>query len=356
MLDCTVDVSIGIRIMNQLRWAAPLSLLSVIIIAGCGASPGASRRPMSYRYGDMFVGEDEEEYAGSPAMARASRPPPAPAPAAPAPEYARAQPTSGVVEEQEVGAGGGGYEGMAEAEAYDDEVALPSDDGAPGEPPQVQTAPSTPQEPPVEPSEPEPVETGADQEPAPEAEPSRRAPLLIYQAAVRLAVREIREKIDEVLALTHTVGGYVLRQDDTSVVIRVPAARFRETLDRIETLGDVVDLDISAQDVTDQVRALRIRLRNAVQMRDRLVELLAQAQTVPESLIIERELERLNETIQLLRGTLRALEEQVAFSTITVRFEPVREDREVPRERFRLPFPWLDHLGLPNLMQFSRRD
>lgn len=176
-------------------------------------------------------------------------------------------------------------------------------------------------------------------------------PLLIYEAQLNLAVHEVRERIDQVVEVADEVGGFLQAQDDTSVIIRVPARRFREALGQVEALGDVLSRQVSAQDVSDQVRDVRIRLRNAIQMRDRLAELLERAQTVPDSLTIERELERLTQSIELLRGQLRALEDRVAYSTITVRFQAVRVDQEVVRERFRLPFPWLDELGLVNLLR-----
>ncbi len=176
-------------------------------------------------------------------------------------------------------------------------------------------------------------------------------PLLIYEAELNLAVHEVRERIDQVVEITDDVGGFLQSQDDTSVVIRVPATRFREALSRVEALGDVLGRRVSAQDVSDQVRDTRIRLRNAIQMRDRLAELLERAETVPDSLTIERELERLTQTIELLRGQLRSLEDRIAYSTITVRFEAVREDLQVPHERFSLPFPWLNELGLVHLLR-----
>ena len=191
----------------------------------------------------------------------------------------------------------------------------------------------------------------ADSETASATDTPTAGPLLIYTAELNLAVHEVREHMNEVIAVADDVGGFLASQDQAVVVIRVPASRFRETLNRIEALGDVLNRQIAAQDVSDQVRDIRIRLRNAIQMRDRLAELLERAETVPESLTIERELERLTESIELLRGQLRVLEDRVAYSTITVRFQPIRQDREVPRERFRLPFPWLNDLGLHRLMR-----
>jgi hypothetical protein len=219
---------------------------------------------------------------------------------------------------------------------------------APARPQVAETTPQPqPQQAPAEAGEREPTSAGQQQV----VDAGSSGPLLIYEAELHLAVHEVREKIDRVIAIADELGGYLQRQDEHVVIIRVPAARFREALGQVEEVGDVLSRRISAQDVTEQFRDTRIRLQNALQMRDRMAELLERADTVPDSLTIQRELERLTETIELLRGQLRALEDRISFSTITVRFQPVRDDPEVPRERFRLPFPWLDRLGLPHLLE-----
>jgi len=196
-----------------------------------------------------------------------------------------------------------------------------------------------------------PDETDAPEQVPETTETPTRGRLLIYEAQLNLAVRDVVAKVDEVVEISNDVGGFVLNQDNNSVVIRVPVGRFREVLGRIEAIGDVLNRRVTAQDVSEQMRDMRIRLRNAVQMRERFAVLLARAQTVPESLAIEREIERLTETIELIRGQLADLQGRISFSTITVQFQPIREESQVPRERFRLPFPWLEQLGLPNLMR-----
>jgi hypothetical protein len=174
--------------------------------------------------------------------------------------------------------------------------------------------------------------------------------MLIYEAGLTIATRTVREQVDEAVRITHELGGVIVSQDDAGVMVRVPAGRFREALGLFEGLGDVVARRVTAQDVSEVVRDTRVRLQNAINLRDRLRELLRSATTVPESLAIERELERLNETIALLQGQLESLEERVAYSTITVRFQAVQDRAEVPREQFRLPFEWLHQLGLPSLL------
>jgi polyhydroxyalkanoate synthesis regulator phasin len=253
--------------------------------------------------------------------------------------------------EAEPAAMGGSYEFESADAAGAPARAAPSYDAPPAPPQPVQVAEAGQRTTPTPPQGPAGRESGEPGDASQVADAGSTGPLLIYEAEVNLAVHEVREKIQQVIAISDAIGGYLQQQDENLVVIRVPAAQFREALRRVEEVGDVLARRITAQDVTEQFRDTRIRLRNAMQMRDRMAELLERADTVPDSLVIQQELERLTETIELLSGQLRSLEGRIAFSTITVRFQPVQTDVLVPREQFRLPFPWLDMLGLPHLME-----
>ena len=68
-----------------------------------------------------------------------------------------------------------------------------------------------------------------------------------------------------------------------------------------------------------------------------------------ESLKIERELERLTGDIERLKGRMRFLQDRIAYSTITVSFQP-KEREHIDNQLFRLPFDWLDSLGLQRLL------
>jgi hypothetical protein len=163
-----------------------------------------------------------------------------------------------------------------------------------------------------------------------------------------MAVFEVASALDKTMALAKERGGYLVRREDRSIVIRVPAASYREVLDTIGKLGDVLHRSENVEDVTDQFFDLQVRVRNARVVRERLEQLLAQAKSVEEALMVERELARVTTEIERLEGRLKLLRELVAFSTITVEFRP-RAIEQVGRG-VRLPFDWLDSLGLPNLL------
>jgi len=174
------------------------------------------------------------------------------------------------------------------------------------------------------------------------------AAMLIYTANLTMAVYQVAQGMDAVEQIGKQSGGYLSVRSDAAVTIRVPRDRFQDALALVEKLGDVVHRDIKAQDVTDEFVDLSARLKNAYAMRDRLQDLLQKAQ-VKEAIDIEKELGRVTEEIERLEGRLKLLRDQIAFSTITVSFQPV-QDQTVHDTSLLSPFPWLQDLGLQQLL------
>ena len=201
------------------------------------------------------------------------------------------------------------------------------------------------------------VPSEADAAPSPQAnlpdaddEPTPRGQQLIYTGGLVLAIYDVEATQSEAVATVEDLGGYVAERSSNHLIARVPAEKFREALQALENLGDVLDKNWKAQDVTDQMRDLDIRLRNAMQLRDRLEQLLEEVETIEEALKIESELERITLEIERIRGTLRTMEDRIAYSTIQVTFDAI-ELADVPDDEFLLPFNWLYNLGLESLLR-----
>ena len=62
---------------------------------------------------------------------------------------------------------------------------------------------------------------------------------------------------------------------------------------------------------------------------------------------MQKEIARLVEEIESLEGQLRLMSQQVALATVTVTF---RLAHSGPKRTFRLPWGWLDALGIENLI------
>jgi Domain of unknown function (DUF4349) len=174
------------------------------------------------------------------------------------------------------------------------------------------------------------------------------APLLIYTAELTVAVFETERAIDRIEQAARAAGGYLVRRSDTSITVRVPAHRFQAALASVARVGDVLHQNVNVEDVTQRYTDLTLRLKNAEAVRDQLAELLKRAQAVKDALQVERELARVTEQIELMKGQLRMMRELIAYSTITVTFQPQPVEHVGPTVK--LPFPWLDQLGLHQLL------
>ena len=75
----------------------------------------------------------------------------------------------------------------------------------------------------------------------------------------------------------------------TTVVLRVPATDYDAALAQVRTLGDVVGLDVSADDVTTQVTDLAARIRAQRESVIRVRQLMKQASSLAEVVQIEQE-------------------------------------------------------------------
>ena len=175
-----------------------------------------------------------------------------------------------------------------------------------------------------------------------------KSDFLIYTAQITMAVYQVEPGLAAVEQIARDLGGYLSVRNDSSITIRVPRGAFDEAIRRIGLTGDVVHKEISAEDVTDKYVDMESRLRNAKAMRDRLQELLQKA-AVKEAIEIQAQLGKVTEEIEVLEGELKLMRDKIAYSSIAVNFAARGSGalRDMP---LRLPFPWLQELGLPRLM------
>jgi len=175
----------------------------------------------------------------------------------------------------------------------------------------------------------------------------------IYTAQLEVSVVDIEAALGSARKMCADAGGYMDAMTSESITMRVPAPKFEGVLEEIRKLGQVLSRNVGAQDVTDEYVDLQLRLKNAEATRERLIAILQKAQTVKETLEVERELSRVREEIERIKGRLAMLDRQTAFSTITIHF--VRPaGPQIAHHRPPTPFAWLDELGIEHVLQLGR--
>ena len=167
-----------------------------------------------------------------------------------------------------------------------------------------------------------------------QAAPARR---VIRDATIGIVVGDVEEAVQQLQALVDGIpGAFVdsadVRDDDprsiSTVTLRVPVERFDEVRALVREQGsEVVFEDVGGRDVTAEFTDLEARLRTAQATERQLLDILATARTVSDTLEVQRELLEVRSRIEVLQGQLNLLANQTDLATITVRLHPAPDLR-----------------------------
>ncbi|MCG8326298.1 MAG: DUF4349 domain-containing protein [Chitinophagales bacterium] len=141
---------------------------------------------------------------------------------------------------------------------------------------------------------------------------------IIFNAYLNMAVENPDSVSQQIEQLAEKYNGYASEVGTARTVIRVESDQLDAAVKAIARLGKVQNQSLQGRDVTNEYLDYEIRLDNAIKARERYLELLNKAENVEAALQVERELERLNETIDLLKGRMNRIEHLSTFATITV--------------------------------------
>lgn len=150
---------------------------------------------------------------------------------------------------------------------------------------------------------------------------------IVKNATLTLEVDEgsFDQRFQQAILIAGTHGGFVSSsrasgQDSLSgtVVIRVPSSEFEVALGELKALGTVEGEEVSGEDVTAEFVDLDARLRNWEAQETVLLGLMAETNTIDESLKVQRALQDVQLAIEEIRGQLRVIDDQTSLSTISV--------------------------------------
>lgn len=115
-------------------------------------------------------------------------------------------------------------------------------------------------------------------------------------------------------------GNYNSRLEIT-VTIRVPAENFDQLVNEVSQSVEAFDhKSIDVKDVTEEYLDIKSRLQTKKDLELKYKTILERATTVSEILEIEKQIAELRGDIESIEGRLKYLNDQVAFSTLTVSF------------------------------------
>ena len=160
---------------------------------------------------------------------------------------------------------------------------------------------------------------------------------MIRDATIGIVVGDVNDAVERLQALVDGIPAAFLasadvRDDDprsiSTVTLRVPVDRFDEIRALVREQGsEVVFEDVGGRDVTAEFTDVDARLRTAQAAERQLLEILATARTVQDTLDVQRELLEVRSRIEVLQGQLNLLTNQTDLATITVRLHPAPDLR-----------------------------
>ena len=156
-------------------------------------------------------------------------------------------------------------------------------------------------------------------------------PLIVRTGQLDLQVADLEAAIRAAESAVTAVGGYVAGsqrsgdadQASASVMFRIPAARWTDTLDALGKLGTkILGEQTSSQEVTAQVVDLGARLANLRVTETALQAIMEKAIKIPDVLAVQEQLTGVRQQIEELTAQKLTLENQAALATLTVNFTP----------------------------------
>lgn len=155
---------------------------------------------------------------------------------------------------------------------------------------------------------------------------------IIKNASFDVKVKDGDAAVNKVTASVTAAGGYVqdVRQSGTKVqgrtinmTVRVPSGRYESITTLVRELGEVNNQHEWTQDVTEQYVDLEERIKSKEAHLNQLQKLYTQTGSIKELMELESEIGRVTAELESMKGRMRVLSAQVAFSTMVINlYEP----------------------------------
>ena len=152
---------------------------------------------------------------------------------------------------------------------------------------------------------------------------------IIYRGSVSVRVADVDAAAAQATGIAATAGGFIGADNRSSggtasatatIQLRVPADKFTGTVDQLSKLGKEETREINTEDVTEETVDLGARIAVQQARVDSGRKLLAQAKSLTDLVMLEKEVATRESDLASLQAKKRRLADLTALSTITVTF------------------------------------
>ncbi|MBT2678397.1 DUF4349 domain-containing protein [Bacillus sp. ISL-35] len=152
--------------------------------------------------------------------------------------------------------------------------------------------------------------------------------MVIFNAEMDITVKNFENARNALEEKAESYNGYIVQSDSNRyddeqqsgmMTFRIPQEHFHAFLNDAEGLSvQVNNRRVSGQDVTEEYVDLESRLKSKKAVEARLIEFMKEAQKTEDLLKISSDLADVQEEIEQLAGRKKFLENQTAYSTVTI--------------------------------------
>ena len=172
-------------------------------------------------------------------------------------------------------------------------------------------------------------------------------------ARLTINVQQPEERIDEMIALAQSKGGYYSSCSARDVHFKIPPKEVDAFLAELKETGVLSEFDYSTRAIETDLDNTRARIQAREGMITQYMTVLKTAR-LEAIVMVEREVLNLISQIENLKGRLRKLEHQAEYADINVslRFR----DRRAPINNGSSPFEWINRLNFDELIDSAQYD
>ncbi|QHE51421.1 DUF4349 domain-containing protein [Pontibacillus sp. HMF3514] len=163
---------------------------------------------------------------------------------------------------------------------------------------------------------------------------NQKEKMMIYKANISIETKDYEQYNVELRKLIQKHNGYMVSsstrkgendQTTATIKLRVPQQQFDPFKNGLKPLnGEIVSSNTDGQDVTKEYVDLKSRLAAKKKVEERLLTFLEKADNTDNLLAVSKDLERVQEEIEVIQGKMNYLKNQSDFSTITLHIQETK--------------------------------
>lgn len=149
--------------------------------------------------------------------------------------------------------------------------------------------------------------------------------IITYTAHITITSKDIKKSLENIKNIFSTYDGYStdeqIYDNYIRVTYKISTTELNSFMELLDTNYNIKSSSIYSTDITNEYFDTQIRLESYQKTRERFIQLLDQAETITEIVDIEKELSRINEEIDLLKGQMKRLNNLKDYSEINIRID-----------------------------------